>query len=172
MTLMETAQLLGNFGEFVGAIAVVVTLIYFGLQLRQASANVKAASHQSASQGRTALRMALSGDQRLTNIVRRGLAEPDVLDQDEYMQFNVFLVEEFRIIQSAYFLNKGGLADPEFWIHERFVVGTYKLAPAFDIWWQDAKSYYAEEFAGFVQEEPPQYAFGHKQIFGIEPPEG
>jgi hypothetical protein len=28
MTLTETAQLLGNFGEFVGAIAGVLTLIY------------------------------------------------------------------------------------------------------------------------------------------------
>ena len=28
MTLMETAQLLGNFGEFVDAIAVVGTLMY------------------------------------------------------------------------------------------------------------------------------------------------
>ena len=35
MDLMSTAQLLGNFGEFVGAIAVVGTLIYFGVQIRK-----------------------------------------------------------------------------------------------------------------------------------------
>ena len=35
MDLMETAQLLGNFGEFFGAIAVVVTLAYLAVQLRQ-----------------------------------------------------------------------------------------------------------------------------------------
>ena len=35
MDLMSTAQLLGNFGEFFGAIAVVVTLIYLAGQLRQ-----------------------------------------------------------------------------------------------------------------------------------------
>ena len=29
------AQLLGSYGEFVGAIAVVITLIYFGVQLRK-----------------------------------------------------------------------------------------------------------------------------------------
>ena len=34
MSLMETAQLLGNFGEFVGAIAVVVTLIFLTAQVR------------------------------------------------------------------------------------------------------------------------------------------
>ena len=35
MTLMETAQLLGNFGEFFGAIAVVATLGYLTVQIRQ-----------------------------------------------------------------------------------------------------------------------------------------
>ena len=33
MTLMETAQLLGNFGEFVGAFAVVGTLVYLAVQV-------------------------------------------------------------------------------------------------------------------------------------------
>ena len=35
MDLISTAQLLGNFGEFVGAIAVVATLIYFGVQIKK-----------------------------------------------------------------------------------------------------------------------------------------
>jgi hypothetical protein len=37
MTLMDTAQLLGNFGEFFGAIAVVATLGYLAVQIRQNS---------------------------------------------------------------------------------------------------------------------------------------
>lgn len=35
MTLMETSQLLGNFGEFFGAIAVVTTLVYLTLEIRR-----------------------------------------------------------------------------------------------------------------------------------------
>ena len=35
MDLITTAQLLGNFGEFVGAIAVVATLGYLAYQIRQ-----------------------------------------------------------------------------------------------------------------------------------------
>ena len=35
MDLMQMAQLLGNFGEFIGAIAVVVTLAYLTVQVRQ-----------------------------------------------------------------------------------------------------------------------------------------
>lgn len=34
MDLMSTAQLLGNLGEFGGAIAVVITLVYLAVQVR------------------------------------------------------------------------------------------------------------------------------------------
>ena len=46
MDLMSTAQLLGNFGEFFGAIAVVVTLAYLSFQVRQNSTQVRLNSVQ------------------------------------------------------------------------------------------------------------------------------
>jgi len=38
MSTLEFSQLLGNYGEFIGAIAIVVTLIYLAVQLRQNTA--------------------------------------------------------------------------------------------------------------------------------------
>ena len=46
MTLMETAQLLGNFGEVVGAIAVVATLAYLAIQIRQSNVAAQTAAIQ------------------------------------------------------------------------------------------------------------------------------
>jgi len=46
MDLMSTSQLLGNFGEFFGAIAVVVTLIYLAGQLRQNTKALRSASYE------------------------------------------------------------------------------------------------------------------------------
>ena len=42
MTLMETAQLLGNFGEFAGAFAVVVTLLFLAVQVKHSKESVDA----------------------------------------------------------------------------------------------------------------------------------
>lgn len=42
MTLMEASQLLGNFGEFAGAIAVVATLFYLAAQVRHSKDAVNA----------------------------------------------------------------------------------------------------------------------------------
>jgi hypothetical protein len=42
MDLMDTAQLLGNFGEFFGSVAILVTLAYLAIQIKTARADVDA----------------------------------------------------------------------------------------------------------------------------------
>ena len=44
MDLMSTAQLLGNFGEFVGSIAILVTLVYLSIQVRKSQMAAEADS--------------------------------------------------------------------------------------------------------------------------------
>jgi hypothetical protein len=46
MTLMDVAQLLGNFGEFVGAIAVIATLSYLAIQVRNSTVQARASAYQ------------------------------------------------------------------------------------------------------------------------------
>jgi len=46
MDLQATSQLLGDFGEFFGAIAVVITLMYLALHVRQAQRSTKADINQ------------------------------------------------------------------------------------------------------------------------------
>ena len=46
MTLMDVAQLLGGFGEFVGAIAVVATLLYLAIQVKNSTIQARASAYQ------------------------------------------------------------------------------------------------------------------------------
>ncbi len=46
MTLIDVAQLLGGFGEFVGAIAVVATLLYLAIQVRNSTVQARASAYQ------------------------------------------------------------------------------------------------------------------------------
>ena len=68
MTLMETAQLLGNFGEFVGAIAVVVTLIYLTTQIRQNTIALRSAAAQDVHENFAAWYLSAQGDASLLSI--------------------------------------------------------------------------------------------------------
>jgi hypothetical protein len=46
MSTLEFSQLLGNYGEFVGAIAIVGTLVYLAVQVRQNTRMMRASIRQ------------------------------------------------------------------------------------------------------------------------------
>jgi len=95
MTLMETAQLLGNFGEFVGAIAVVGTLVYLAVQVGQSRKSLDANTrsleetrkltradmlHQLSSRFDT-LRYRATEDREIASIFARGNEDIEGLDE-------------------------------------------------------------------------------------------
>ncbi len=49
MSALELSQLLGNYGEFVGAIGIVITLIYLAIQVRQNTRMMRASIRQARS---------------------------------------------------------------------------------------------------------------------------
>ena len=58
MTFIELSEVLGNLGEFVGAIAVVATLAYLALQVRHNSKTVAAATSHSITRSRNEMNIA------------------------------------------------------------------------------------------------------------------
>ena len=63
MNLMDTAQLMGNFGEFFGAIAVVATLAYLAVQIKQNTKVARSTVRQSITDSLTeAKKMGLNPD--------------------------------------------------------------------------------------------------------------
>ena len=83
MTLVETAQLLGNFGEFFGAIAVVVTLAYLAIQVRQSNRATKTNSEQAVFANFYGLTANLINDNATVGIIRKGFATWGDLTPDE-----------------------------------------------------------------------------------------
>ena len=79
MTLSETAQLLGNFGEFFGAVIVVATLIYLARQVRDTSEFIRentmvslAATEFSSNQASREFNLAALADSELWEILAKG----------------------------------------------------------------------------------------------------
>jgi hypothetical protein len=101
MDLMSTAQLLGNFGEFVGAIAVVGTLGYLAVQIRQNTqqsrvnaASLEASTYQSLMAHIIDLNRGLAADPQLSEIVvkARDGEIPDGPDMARFVQHQMSLI--------------------------------------------------------------------------------
>lgn len=83
MNKEATAQILGNFGEFFGAIGVIVTLLYLSVQIRQNTRATLAESRYSAGQINMGLMASIANDGEFADIWRRGLASSDSLSPED-----------------------------------------------------------------------------------------
>ncbi len=83
MTLMEISQVLGNVGEFVGAIAVVATLLYLAVQVREAGRSSKFAAVQANRETRIAWLSSLRDSPHLPAIHAKLLADEALEAEDE-----------------------------------------------------------------------------------------
>ena len=83
MTIFE----LGALGEFVGGIAVIVTLIYLALQIRRHKQAIVSAAVSASVQEFNHLAAMLAADPELAEVMERGHAQPESLNDIEQRQY-------------------------------------------------------------------------------------
>ncbi len=84
------AQLLGNYGEFFGAIAVLGTLLYLAIQIRQNKYAIERDSTRAIITDWQTHFSVLAADEGLCEVIRRAVNDWDALDRNEQMRAHVF----------------------------------------------------------------------------------
>jgi hypothetical protein len=108
-------EALGALGEIAGAMAVIVTLIYLSVQIRQNTKASRIAAVQAASENSSRFSELIAADPVLGEVFWRGLVDPGGLDPGQERQFlsvlNVFIRRE----AVSYYLHKEGIMPDELW---------------------------------------------------------
>ena len=137
MTLMDTAQLLGNFGEFFGAIAVVATLVFLIVQIRQNTRQLRRVELNAASSQFSIPRMAIASDRGMAELAIKTLQAPDEIDTADQLRIDMFLTELMNAYFHAWDRARTGSFDKEIWeiatipaLASQFTAG--EVAPQ---WW-------------------------------------
>jgi hypothetical protein len=80
---------IGAISEVVGSAAVVFTLIYLAVQIRQNTKSVQSAALEGAVNTPIATRQAIYESAEMTNIINRGMKDHKDLDEDELFRFRL-----------------------------------------------------------------------------------
>jgi hypothetical protein len=110
------AQLLGNYGEFVGAIAVVTTLAYLAIQVRQQNLESRAKSlHEILWGFRDA--QAVFADAEVAELATKMMRVQslDSIDDVELLRVINLVMPMFRVWEEAFHYHKSGHLDREVW---------------------------------------------------------
>ena len=113
MALTDMAQLLGNFGEFVGAIAVVVTLAYLAVQIRQNTKSTKALTHSATATGWQDYLMEQS-EEDLDILIQLSVNHHE-LSHTQFLRAYYLYRVQFRRMEHDFYQYRTGTFDEETW---------------------------------------------------------
>jgi hypothetical protein len=145
-------EAIGAVGETVGALAVLVTLVYLAMQIRQNTKSVQAAAVDSANSQVSKIREVIFSDADVANMYRRGNEDPASLSEDDTIRYrllihNIMLALSNSITQASVSGLSESMRQVELPILGR-VVGT-----AGGRWfWETYRHEFEESFRGKIDE--------------------
>ena len=149
MTLLEW----GALGELIGGIAIIVSLIYVGLQIKQNTDTLKLSTIHNTSEDLADLYLVPAENSEFADIFFRGLQDIHALEGVDRLRFYGFLHKFFRTYENVHYqFTRGALeAEPFKGITKQFIFVT--STPGGQVYWPERKSWYNKEFQAYVDRE-------------------
>jgi hypothetical protein len=158
---------LGNFGDFIGGIAVLLTLIYLAIQIRNNTAEVKTGSdiaraeaYARSVQSFSEFRRHIIDNPEVADLYLRGVNDLGSLNPTERLRFHLMLQQLFNTIHAVLLNAKATgmeLSDP----YKMLKMETIMKAPGVQEWWSREKLYFEPMLLEFIDNkgaranEPP-----------------
>ncbi|MEZ5503621.1 MAG: hypothetical protein R3E50_13530 [Halioglobus sp.] len=141
-----TIEELGNLGDFLAAIATIITLIYLALQIRQNTSLLKLSELRGIQDDADRWRAHLIENKDVASVYRRGLLDPESLDADDKLRFRMLQDQLFFGWQATFSQNP---TNPM--LAPGFIESTLKN-PGGSLYWQKSKFRFNKDFAAYVDQ--------------------
>ena len=133
MNIME----LGAIREFVSGLAVIGSLIYVGLQVRQSTQTTRAASHHATIDSFREWSRSIIEDDEIASIYLKGNADQANLSEPERIQYTLLLFALLRIYETLYYQNRLGTGERELLRSEEVNMRVIFSEPGVQQWWRE-----------------------------------
>ena len=133
-------DILGNIGEFVGAVGVIISLVYLSVQLRQNTKALRASSYQEISHNSRELLELLILDGEMAEIFTRGReGGVEVLTPVERVRWHAMLLAIFRHWDNLFYQYRNQMLERELWKSYQHVIRGYMAEVGFQEWWSEQR---------------------------------
>ena len=143
---------LGAIGEVIGAIAVVLTLGYLAVQIKQNTEENRILRAQDLVTANADANALIANNSELSEIVRAGMIDFDTLSEMEQFRFSTIFFSFMSKYDFAYHQRIAGRLDEKFWERTAYDIRVFLNLPGANHWWRRDKPRYSPEFAAYVDE--------------------
>lgn len=115
--------------QIAAAMLVAPTLVYLALQVRQNTAQLRAVARYQFVEASGQMNTLTAGNPQMASLFRRGIANLDALNEDERMQFTVFVGHFLQIYSVMFELHKDRLLPDSQWYNIRMDLASLLGSP-------------------------------------------
>ncbi len=137
--------------EVLGALAVLITLIYLAQQIRQNTEEVRSANYHSVTDSFNEINLTLAGNPELARVFRLGNDAYEDLAEDERFQYNFFMHAAFRVLDVIKFQSQKGTNDMTLWDFERKTLDVLLEGAGARAWWRERPYNFSDDFVTYVE---------------------
>jgi hypothetical protein len=138
------------FVESIGALAVVISLVYLAIQTRHNAASTRSATEIEASRKFSAWITRVSEDDAL-QLIWDDVQSATPLSPDQYRRWLWAVADLFHMSEGIFFQHQKGLVSDEIWREfERTMMGLLQTAPTLE-WWRGGNSPFSAPFKTHIE---------------------
>ena len=138
--------------ELVAAVALIISLIYVGVQVKLSTKATQASTAQSYVDTMNGYVGLINSSPNLARILNDGANGLDNLQGEDVIQFCAFHDQCFITFEAFYFEWKQGLLVQQLWDTYRHVIVDLLMQPGQQEYWQNRRHWYDDEFQRYVEE--------------------
>ena len=149
-----TIQDWGSIGEVVGAIGVILTLLYLATQIRQNTRQIRSEGHQGITDSYSATLGQLLADGDLFKAIVRGCQDWDSITAFQQSQCHIFFHQHLMHFRVAFQLHDKGALDDDVYRSVEDVHIRFRANPGNRVWWKMVgESLVEEKLARLINEK-------------------
>jgi hypothetical protein len=139
--------------EVLAAIAVIVSLVFVGLEVRQNTVAVQSSAAQSVHENFATWYTTIQGDATLIAITTRGMQNYASLSSTEKGQFIAVFMSFSSHTQNAYYKWQEGSLSPELWRAWELVSMNFFSTPGGQDFWSERGYMFADAFQDYISND-------------------
>ncbi len=146
---------LANLAEIFGTAAIVVSLIYVAVQIRQNTRATRLSTAQNVFHDLRESTAMIANDAEMAQLHLKGMVDDESLSPVERYRFYTYLNNAFRVYENAFYQNQEGALDAYVWegVVANMLLG--KDTSGYQAFWRDRKQIFSEKFQNFIDKELP-----------------
>jgi hypothetical protein len=141
-------EAIGAIGQIVGALAVVISLIYLAREIRSNARSARLASVGTINDWLGQL----AEHPHLRELYYRGIHDFESLEGADLVGFSMLMDQLFFIYQEMYYQQLEGHLDPRVWGMTEAPMRDVNAYPGVQAWWRSRSHWFSEEFAKLINE--------------------